>query len=111
MKYYSYLIALIFAVLTMMTSCSPKHDENKEAVADSTTDVKDTFNYLADRFADIQVLRYQVPGFDELTLQQNQLAYYLNMAGRSGRDIFFDQKYKHNLRIRKTIENILETYN
>ena len=68
------------------------------------------FEYKADRFADIQVLRYEVPGFDRLSLQQKKLAYYLCQAGLSGRDIFWDQKYRHNLAVRKTLEAILESY-
>jgi len=68
------------------------------------------FQVVADRFADIQVLRYQVPGFDGLTLQQKKLAYYLTEAGLAGRDIFYDQRYRHNLAIRKTIEAILGSY-
>ncbi|WP_404424285.1 dipeptidyl-peptidase 3 family protein [Nibricoccus sp. IMCC34717] len=70
----------------------------------------DDFAFKADRFADIQVLRYRVPGFEQLSLQQKQLAYFLTQAGLSGRDIFWDQKYRHNLAIRKTLEAILETY-
>ncbi|HEU5078675.1 MAG TPA: dihydrofolate reductase [Opitutaceae bacterium] len=69
-----------------------------------------SFEYKADRFADIQILRYQVPGFENLTLKQKQLAYYLYKAGLSGRDIFWDQKYRHNLEVRKTLEGILQTY-
>lgn len=68
------------------------------------------FEYKADRFADIQVLRYQVPGFEKLSLQQKKLAYYLNEAGLAGRDIFWDQKYRHNLLVRKTLEGILRSY-
>jgi dipeptidyl-peptidase-3 len=68
------------------------------------------FEFKADRFADIQVLRYRVPGFEKLSLKQKQLAYYLYEAGLSGRDIFFDQKYRHNLAIRKTLEAALRTY-
>ncbi|PTY03757.1 dihydrofolate reductase [Opitutaceae bacterium EW11] len=68
------------------------------------------FNYKADRFADIQVLRYQVPGFENLSLRQKTLAYYLYQAGLSGRDIFWDQKYRHNLTVRKTLETVLQTY-
>lgn len=68
------------------------------------------FNYKADRFADVEVLRYPIPGFDELTLQQKKLAYYLSEAGHSGRDIFWDQRYRYNLTIRKTLEAILESY-
>src|ERR1051325_7201061 len=68
------------------------------------------FQVIADQFADIQVLRYQVPEFDQLTLQQKKLAYYLTEAGLAGRDIFYDQKYRHNLAIRKTLEAILSSY-
>lgn len=70
----------------------------------------DEFKVVADRFADIQVLRYRAPGFDQLPLQQKKLAYYLTEAGLAGRDIFYDQKYRHNLAIRKTLEAILSTY-
>src|SRR5688572_18604993 len=68
------------------------------------------FQVVADQFADIQVLRYRVPEFDQLSLKQKKLAYYLTEAGLAGRDIFYDQKYKHNLAIRKTLEAILKTY-
>lgn len=68
------------------------------------------FEYKADRFADIQVLRYQVPGFEQLSLRQKQLAYYLYQAGLSGRDIFWDQKYRNNLVVRKTLEGVLTSY-
>jgi dipeptidyl-peptidase III len=68
------------------------------------------FQYQAERFADIQVLRFQVPGFDQLSLKQKQLAYYLYQAGLCGRDIFWDQKYGNNLVVRKTLEGILESY-
>lgn len=65
---------------------------------------------IADRFADIQVLRYEVTGFESLSLKQKKLAYFLTQAGLCGRDIYWDQKYKHNLKIRKLLENILNTY-
>jgi dipeptidyl-peptidase-3 len=65
---------------------------------------------IADRFADVQVLRYGIPGFSELTLKQKQLSYYLYEAGLCGRDIYWDQKYSNNLLIRKTLENVLSTY-
>src|SRR5947199_7019149 len=87
--------------------CNPNNAHQSSEMNDST---KKEFNYMADRFADIQVLRYEVKGFDELSLKQKQLAYYLYQAGLSGRDIFYDQKYKHGLAIRKTLEAILETY-
>lgn len=68
------------------------------------------FKVVADQFADVQVLRYQVPEFDQLSLQQKKLAYYLSQAGLAGRDIFYDQKYKHNLLVRKTLEAIIKSY-
>lgn len=78
----------------------------RAAEASSSSD----FAYEADRFADIQVLRYQVPGFERLSLRQKQLAYYLTQAGLAGRDIFWDQKNRNNLRVRKTLEGVLGTY-
>ena len=71
---------------------------------------EDDFNYAADRFADIRMLRYQVPGFEDLSDQQKELLYYLSQAALSGRDIMFDQNYKHNLRIRRTLEEVLKNY-
>ena len=73
-----------------------------------TSDVE--FKYEADRFADIRMLRYQVPGFSDLSNQQRELLYYLSQAALSGRDIMYDQNYKHNLRIRRTIEEVLKNY-
>lgn len=71
---------------------------------------KKDFNYECDRFADLQVLRYDIPGFNELTPKQKELAYYLYEAANCGRDIIYDQKYKHNLVIRKTLEAVLANY-
>ncbi|GJM12590.1 MAG: dihydrofolate reductase [Pseudohongiella sp.] len=68
------------------------------------------FEYEVDRFADIRILRYQVPGFEDLNDQQKELLYYLSQAALSGRDIMYDQNYKHNLRIRRTIEEVLKNY-
>jgi dipeptidyl-peptidase-3 len=70
----------------------------------------ESFNYNADRFADIQVLRYRVPGFEALSLQQKLLIYYLSQAALEGRDILFDQNYRHNLQIRRLLEAIYLYY-
>ena len=67
---------------------------------------QNNFNYNVDRFADIEVLRYQVPGFESLSLQQKKLVYYLTEAALQGRDILFDQNGKYNLAIRTTLEEI-----
>ncbi|MDE5837812.1 MAG: dipeptidyl peptidase 3, partial [Paramuribaculum sp.] len=71
---------------------------------------KKEFNYVVDRFADIEVLRYQVPGFEELPLQQKKLIYYLTEAALSGRDILWDQNNKYNLQLRSLLENIYKNY-
>ncbi len=68
------------------------------------------FRYLIDEFADVKVMRYQVPGWEGLSLDQKAYIYYLSEAAKSGRDIFWDQNYKYNLTIRRTLENILNTY-
>ncbi|HXK58889.1 MAG TPA: dihydrofolate reductase [Acidobacteriota bacterium] len=81
-----------------------------EVAARPLADDNEEFKVVVDRFADIQILRYRVPGFDELSLEQKKLAYYLAEAGLAGRDIFYDQKYRHNLLVRKTLEAILKSY-
>jgi len=68
------------------------------------------FNHLVEQFADIKVLRYKVPGFEELSLKEKSLVYYLTQAGLAGRDIMWDQNYKHNLKIRAALENINANY-
>ena len=68
------------------------------------------FQWVVDRFDDVKVLRYQVPGFDELPLQDKLLVYYLNQAALCGRDIIFDQNCRYNLPIRRTLEAIYENY-
>ncbi len=68
------------------------------------------FNYLAEQFADIKILRYQIPGFDQLSLQQKKYVYFLTQAGLAGRDIMYDQNYRHNLKIRRALENIYQNY-
>ncbi|WP_461642228.1 dipeptidyl-peptidase 3 family protein [Labilibaculum euxinus] len=68
------------------------------------------FQYQTEQFADIKILRYQVPGFEELSLSQKELIYYLAEAARCGRDILFDQNNKNNLSIRRTLEAIAKSY-
>ena len=64
------------------------------------------FDYTVDRFADIEVLRYQVPDFDKLSLDQKRLVYYLTEAALWGRDILWDQNYKYNLPLRQMLEAV-----
>ena len=63
-------------------------------------------SWVVDRFDDIKVLRYEVPGFEELTLEEKELIYYLSEAAKCGRDILWDQNFKYNLAIRRTLETI-----
>ena len=68
------------------------------------------FSYFSEQFADLKILRYQIPGFENLSLDQKKLVYYLTEAGLSGRDIMYDQNYRHNLKIRRALENIHISY-
>ena len=92
-------ILIIIVLITGFFSCSSPSIE------------KVKFNFFAEKFADIQVLRYQIPGFDELSLDQKKLVYYLTEAGLAGRDIMYDQNYRHNLSIRRALENIYTNFN
>ncbi len=71
---------------------------------------QENFNYIVEQFADLQLLRYRVTGFENLSLRQKELVYYLSQAALEGRDILFDQNGKYNLRIRKLLEVVYTTY-
>lgn len=96
--------ALCATALTIATACS----SGNKAVVEENSDPD--FNYVVDRFADIEVLRYKVPDFDKLTLEQKKLVYYLTEAALWGRDILWDQNGKYNLPIRNLIENVYTGY-
>jgi dipeptidyl-peptidase-3 len=86
---------------------------SQEVVVKKDTIMKDSveaFEYVSEQFADLRILRYEVPGFDQLSLQQKELLYYLSEAALCGRDIMWDQNYKFNLTIRKTIDAIVSGY-
>ena len=76
----------------------------------SVAAVDKNFNYHVDRFADIEILRYEVPEFDRLTLRQKKMLYYLGQAAQMGRDIIWDQNGRHNLQIRQLLENVYTGY-
>ena len=104
----------------VLFSCTSKHNElNENKTLKNTPSLKtdslkienEEFKYIAEQFADLRVLRYQVEGFDKLTLQNKILLYYLYEAALSGRDIIYDQNYKFNLTIRKSLESIINNYN
>ncbi|MBI9068298.1 MAG: dihydrofolate reductase [Salinivirgaceae bacterium] len=88
--------------ILITNGCNLNQPENKNEAED--------FQYLLEQFADIKIMQYQVPGFEELSLQQKELIYYLSEAANCGRDIIFDQFYKHNLTVRKTNEAIINSY-
>ena len=92
---------------TLGSACKNGGTPTEGGNNDST---QQAFEVVNERFADLQVLRYEVPGFEELSAQQKELAYYLYEAALCGRDIIYDQKYKHNLAIRKTVEAIYASY-
>lgn len=106
---------LTMAALTVvLASCQSSDNElaglKKDAVADSVKPSAD-FNYISEQFADLRVLRYKVEGFENLDLKTRTLLYYLSEAALCGRDMNYDQNYKYNLAIRKTLEAILSMEN
>lgn len=112
-SYYGLLAAFCTGVVFLPACGDKKPTDTTEVKTDSvTTTVKEEIPpYDGENFADVKILRYEVKGFDELPLAQKKLLYYLSEAARSGRDITYDQNYKHNLLVRKTLENIYNTYN
>ena len=101
-------IGLCALPLLVATSCQQKSTEyNQTQMIDSLKNV----TFESEKFADIEVLHYDIPGWDKLTLKEKKLVYYLAQAGYSGRDIYWDQNYRFNLKIRAALENIYTTYN
>jgi hypothetical protein len=93
MRHFTNILLIILGIIIMSCSSEMKQEDN--------------FKYITEQFADLRIQRYQVPGFDDLNLQQKLLSYYLYQAALSGRDIIYDQNYKHNLCIRRTLEAIV----
>lgn len=98
----------------LLTGCGDSNTAGNNTAKTDSAAVADTYddNFVteAQSFADLQLLRYQVPGFKSLSLQQKKLAYYLYEAALCGRDIIYDQKSKDGLMLRKTIETVYGTY-
>ena len=80
------------------------------AVSCAPSEKEQEFKYLVDEFADLAILRFKVPGFEDLSLQQKEYIYHLSEAAKYGRDILWDQNFKYNLPIRHTLETILTEY-
>ena len=103
-----FLLMLLLAS-SLLFSC--KNENEDKVLNDATENVAETdFDYNVEQFADIKILRYQIPGWENLSLKEQKLVYYLVQAGMSGRDIIWDQNYRHNLKIRAALENIYKTY-
>ena len=101
-------IATICLMAVFAMSCK---DDGKATVKEETVEKTETeFNFNVEQFADIKVLRYQIPGWENLTLKEQKLVYYLTQAGLAGRDIMWDQNYRHNLKIRKALENVYTNF-
>src|SRR5690554_3616567 len=104
------IVLSAFAV-GILFSCGENADNAVKT--ETTTEAEESaedFQWEIDRFKDLKILRYQAKDFDNLTLQQKKYVYYLTQAGYAGRDINYDQNYKHNLEIRYALENIVRNY-
>ena len=104
MKLHLLTFVIIFGLITGCNTGTNMKTTEKEEIN------QDEFKYLLEQFADLKIMRYQVQGFDELSLKQKKLVYFLSEAALCGRDIIFDQNYKYNLKIRKTLEEIYNNY-
>ena len=105
---------LVACLMVSIASCNNNGTTNKQQNANNSDTASasydSSFEVAAQSFADIQVLRYETPGFGQLSLQQKQLAYYLYEAALAGRDIFYDQKSKYGIMLRKTLEAMYTSY-
>ncbi|HCK06353.1 MAG TPA: dihydrofolate reductase, partial [Flavobacteriaceae bacterium] len=91
-----YLFSAVLLGLLTLTSCGDQTTPQQETSLENNVD----------QFADVKVLRYQIPGFEDLTLNEQKLVYFMTQAGLEGRDIMWAQNYRHNLEIRKALERI-----
>lgn len=107
---------LYLSLMLLLASCGqekkpPIEEEEMEEPTEEVTYVEEEVNeYWTEKFADIRMHRYYAPSWDRLSLDQKKLLYYLSEAALSGRDILWDQNYRHNLLVRKTLEDILTNY-
>jgi dipeptidyl-peptidase-3 len=93
---------MLIALVSGLSICSCKQASEKKT--------QEPFKYLVDEFADIKIIRFQIPGWDSLSLQQKEYIYHLSEAVKCGRDIFWDQNSKYGLKVRRIIESILDNY-
>jgi dipeptidyl-peptidase-3 len=105
-KRFAFWLLLLF----LAAACSEPAADQADADAQTDEVAEEDFNWNPENFADKKIIRYQVPGFDKLTLSQKKLVYFLTEAGLSGRDIMYDMNYRHNLVIRHAIDQIVKDY-
>jgi hypothetical protein len=103
----TFFIAMALSGLLFVSCADDKNKKEPQEVAKVETN---EFDYNVEQFADVKVLRYQIPGWEQLTLKEQKLVYYLTQAGLAGRDIMWDQNYRHNLAIRAALENVYTNY-
>lgn len=101
---------LWLALVLLMAACQPTAKEESTPPEEPAEDVMDNFNWNPENVADKKILRYQIPGFDKLSLSQKKLVYFLTQAGLAGRDIMYDMNYRHNLAVRHAIDQIARQY-
>ena len=99
---------LLLSLATIFTSCNNQEKDEKSTEKQTKTTEKSSSQ--VDQFADIKILRYEIPGWENLDLKKQELVYYITQAGLAGRDIIWAQNYKHNLKIRKALENVYTNY-
>ena len=99
-------LVLCIALVGLAVGCKKKEPAPVPAAAAPAPE----FPWQIDQFADLRILRYQVPGFEALSPAQKELIYYLSEAATCGRDIIFDENYKYNLKIRRTLDAIVQGY-
>ena len=101
---------LFVTALSGLLFFSCKDNTEKSEPAEVEVEQSSDWDSTVDQFADLRVLRYHIPSWDNLSLKEQKLVYYLTQAGLEGRDIMWDQNYRHNLTIRKALENIYTHY-
>lgn len=98
---------IFFFISLLLLNCNKK---NTTDLQQKTIDSLSQIDFHSERFADTEILKYEVPEWEKLSLKKKLFTYYLSQAGYSGRDIYWDQNYKNNLKIRTALENIFQNY-
>ena len=103
------VIILAFLTVTMFWSCKSE-TSNSISSNEFIETTSNDFPYFVEQFADLKILRYQIPGWNDLSLKEQKLVYYLTQAGLSGRDIMWNMNYRHNLKIRTALEQVYTSF-